>query len=35
MIKDEYCMHNNIVLIRISYLEINNIEKILNQKIKV
>ncbi len=33
IIKNDYCKKNNIELIRISYLEINNIEKIINEKI--
>lgn len=33
-IKNKYCKNNNIKLIRIPYTEYNNIEKILNEKIK-
>lgn len=32
-IKTEYCNKNNIILLRIPYTEINNIDKILNEKI--
>lgn len=34
-IKNEYCKINNIDLIRIAYYEYNNIEKILNHKLKI
>lgn len=34
-IKDNYCLSNNIKLIRISYSEINNITKILSQELLV
>jgi hypothetical protein len=34
-IKDEFCKSNNIGLLRISYLDFNNIEKILSEKLVI